>query len=67
MVPKTRKFGALVLLAMAAITLSDAIVHDEPHFYVKADVDHKNREYREGEKLAISVVCEDDAYIYALY
>jgi Domain of unknown function (DUF4384)/Caspase domain len=43
------------------------IVQEQPPFYAKVDVDHKNREYREGDRLSLNVVSEEDAYIYALY
>jgi hypothetical protein len=45
----------------------ERIVQQQPTFYVKVDVDHKNREYREGDRLTLNIVCEEDAYIYALY
>lgn len=43
------------------------IVQEQPAFYAKVDVDHKNREYREGDRLKLNVVSEEDAYLYALY
>lgn len=45
----------------------ERIVQEQPTFYAKVDVDHKNREYREGDRLTLNVVCEEDAYLYALY
>jgi hypothetical protein len=45
----------------------ERIVQQQPTFYVKVDVDHKDREYREGDRLKLNVVCEEDAFIYALY
>ncbi len=45
----------------------ESIEQTQPSFFVRADVDHANREYHEGDRLAISVLSEADAYLYVLY
>ena len=43
------------------------ILQDKPTFYVRADVQRASRRYREGEAIELSVVSEQDAYLYVLY
>lgn len=43
------------------------IRQEQPAFYVRAEVDHPSRHYREGETLSLKITCEADAYLYVLY
>lgn len=45
----------------------ESIQQSQPAFYVRAEVNHPTRTYREGEGLSVEVLCEVDAYVYALY
>ena len=47
--------------------LLNHIRNDHPPFLVRIDVDHKTRDYREGDGLKVRVACEVDAYCYVLY
>jgi hypothetical protein len=48
-------------------TQPEDIRQQNPSFLVRADVDHANRSYCEGDGLKISVASEEDAYLYVLY
>lgn len=39
----------------------------QPAFYVRAEVNHPTRSYREGDSLSVKVACEVDAYVYVVY
>jgi hypothetical protein len=45
----------------------ESIRQEEPHFYVRADVDHISHSYREGDSLAVTVTSERDGFAYVLY
>ena len=45
----------------------ETIRQEDPRFYVRADVDHISRAYREGDSLAITVTSEADGFAYVLY
>jgi hypothetical protein len=46
---------------------SDAIVQNQPSFYVQAGVDRLDKMYRAGEHLRVNFVSEVDAYAYVIY
>ena len=43
------------------------VVNEQSGFLLRIDVNHKDRIYREGDKLVVSVLAEKDCYIYLLY
>ncbi|OYV83318.1 MAG: hypothetical protein B7Z73_16175, partial [Planctomycetia bacterium 21-64-5] len=45
----------------------EAIRQERPSFFVRADVNHETRTYREGDGLTIRVTCEADAFVYVVY
>ena len=47
--------------------IDETIRNDRAKFLVRAEVDHANGDYREGESLSIRVSTEEDAYLYVQY
>ncbi len=45
----------------------DNIQQQQPAFYVHAEVDRHSGEYYKGEQITLSVVSEQDAFLYVLY
>ncbi len=45
----------------------ESIKQEQPHFYVRAGVNHISRAYREGDSLAVAVLSEADGFAYVLY
>lgn len=43
------------------------IQQQQPPFFVHAEVDRRSREYYAGEQITLSVVSEQDAFLYVLY
>ena len=39
----------------------------QPAFYVRADVDHVTRTYRDGDSLSVTITSEADGFAYVLY
>ena len=48
-------------------SLDQAIKNDKSSFYVRADVNHATRDYREGDALSIRVITEASAYVNVYY
>ena len=44
-----------------------AIQHNDPGFFVRAEVNRESRDYREGDSFSLKVVSEKDAYLYVIY
>ena len=44
-----------------------AIEQQKPSFFVHAEMDRPSMEYWDGEQLTVTVRCEVDAYVYAIY
>ena len=53
--------------ASGAPSISEAARNRQPAFLVRADVNHANRDYRQGDTLSVRVASELDAYVYVLY
>lgn len=68
----TKVVALAVLVACAAAVAAEPAKIEPPRqaapgFFVRADVDHVTRSYREGDTLRVSAVCEVDAYLYVMY
>jgi hypothetical protein len=45
----------------------EGAVNSQPSFMLRGDVNHKDRVYREGDKLIVRAVTEADCFLYMLY
>src|SRR5947209_561022 len=43
------------------------VINEESGFLLRLDVDHKDRIYREGDTMTVSVEAEKDCYLYLIY
>lgn len=60
-------FAPAATVAQQPASSLNSIKQDQPGFYVRASCDHATRIYEEGDAMKLTVKCEVDAYLYAVY